>query len=157
MLIDEIIKSKINNVFFDMDGVLTEFNPNDKASILNNEPDFYLNKRPILCILEKAKILYENNIKVSIMSMCHFEEQKRDKIKWLKKYAPFIKTQNIHIIVLNNEKYDKETKDYLKVTKIQEILKNNETYILIEDNHKIIKATNKVVRNSAHHLSELLD
>ena len=138
MLIDEIIKSKINNVFFDMDGVLTEFNPNDKPRILRNEPDFYLNKRPIRCILEKAKILYENNVEIFIMSICHFEEQKHDKIKWLKKY-------------------DKETKDYLKVTKIQEILKNNETYILIEDNHKIIKATNKVVRNSAHHLSELLD
>ena len=55
MLKKEIInKSKTEKVliFFDMDGVLAEYGAGEKGLILNNTPNFYLNKRPIQTTLK---------------------------------------------------------------------------------------------------------
>ena len=66
--------------------------------------------------------------------------------------------ENINIIVYSEESYTQETKDQLKIFKLMHINKNKHTpYFLIEDTHKIINATNKILPNVAHHFSEILD
>lgn len=162
MFIDELktqAKSKKIVLYSDMDGVLVEYGAGEKPLILNNEKNFYLNKRPIFSTINKLKELSDvENIEIGIMSNCYFQEQKQDKILWLEKFCPFIKKENINIIVLNEETYTKETKPYLKVDKILAINEGKEKVcFLIEDNHDIIKHSNKKYQNLAHHFSEILD
>lgn len=162
MLIEEIkekAKTKKVIVYSDMDGVLAEYGVGEKPLILANEKDFYLNKRKISCAVEKFRMLSEiENVEIGIMSNCYFQEQKQDKLLWLEKHCPFIKKENINIIVLNDEPHTKETKDYLKISRLLSINYDKDVdFYLIEDNHNIIGATNKTRPNTGRHFSEILD
>ncbi|MBE7074735.1 MAG: hypothetical protein E7376_01995 [Clostridiales bacterium] len=162
MLKDEIkhiAKTKKVIIFFDMDGVLAEYGAGEKKLILNNEPNFYLNKRLIKTtanvVMELSQI---NNVTIAIMSNCYFKEQKTDKIKWLKKHLPVFDESNIHINVLNEINISKEEKPKLKGYEIQKYINGYSNVYLIEDQHDIIKAVNKNFENiTAHHFSMLLD
>ena len=162
MFIDKIKEQSCESkviIYSDMDGVIAEYGVGEKPLIMSNEKSFYLNKRPIYSTINKLKELSEiENVEIGIMSNCYFQEQKTDKIEWLKEYCPFISPENINIIVLNEESYTKETKDYLKVNRIIDINKDNDkVWHLVEDNHNIMNCTNKVKPGFAHHFSELLD
>lgn len=153
--------SKTNKVvcFFDMDGTCVEYGANEKPLLLANEPNFFLNKRPLRSIIKKMKRLSKmNNVTVKILSNCYFEEQKEDKISWLKKYAGFIKPEDINIIVLNNEKYTPETKDNLKANRIKSIVGNDSEIYLFEDDQRIMYVTMKIMPEvHVCHVSTLID
>ena len=162
MLIDEIkekAKTKKVILYSDMDGVLADYGVGEKPLILANEKDFYLNKRKISCTATKLEEISKlENVEIGIMSNCYFQEQKKDKIVWLERHCPFIKKENINIIVLNEEPHTKETKDYLKISRLLSINYNRDVdFYLIEDNHNIISATNKTRPNTGRHFSEILD
>lgn len=162
MFLDEVKKLAKENkiiVFSDMDGVLAEFGIGEKHLILANVPSFYLNKRPIQTTLKALELLSKiDNVEIGIISNCHFIEQKQDKISWLKKNASFIKPENINIIVLNEETYTKETKDFLKINKILNLVKDkNIKFFLIEDDHGIIRSSNSVCPGVARHVSEIVE
>lgn len=162
MLVDQIkekAKSKKVIVYSDMDGVLAEYGVGEKPLILANEKDFYLNKRAVHCTIEALKRISEiENVEVGIMSNCYFQQQKQDKILWLERHCPFIKKENINIVVLNDEPHTAQTKDYLKISKLLSINHDKDIdFYLIEDNHKIISATNKTRPNTGRHFSEILN
>ena len=149
--IKTLAKENIVYLYFDMDGTCAEYKSGEKDLIKGNAKDFFLIKRPLFSILKIMEDLANSeNVIVGILSNCYFEEQKQDKITWLQKYAPFIKRENINIIVLSNETYTTETKDYLKPNLLKK-LHNDTTYVyLIEDNHQILKATRKSGLNGEH-------
>lgn len=161
MLEDKIIelaKTHQVKVFFDMDGVCAEYEADDGYLIKSNAPGFYFNKRPIYSIIETMKRLSEtNNTEVLILSNCYFEEQKQDKINWLKMHAPFIKSENINIIKLHDEVYTPETKDFIKASYIEKLTQGlNAQIFFIEDDHGIIKATKKRLPHvKVNHVSTL--
>ena len=141
-------------VYFDMDGTLAEYDAEDKEKILSNQAGVYLTKRPLKSIIYVAnKLAKIDNIEICIASNCHFKEQKEEKLLWLEKYTPFIKKENINIIVFNDMIFSKEEKDFLKANLIISNLKQNEFAYLIEDDHKIIRATNKFSNIKACHMS----
>lgn len=144
-------------VLFDMDGTLVEYGQGEKPLILNNTPSFYLNKRKLstTCKIVEEISKYKN-VTVGIMSNCYFDEQKQDKITWLSIHLPFLKQENIYINVYKNIDYKKEEKDFIKYNRIKTI-EGFDQIFLIEDEHNIIKATNKLSPNTAHHISELID
>ena len=147
-------KSQKVKVYFDMDGTLAEYDAEDKEKILSNQAGVYLTKRPLKSIIYVAnKLAKIDNIEICIASNCHFKEQKEEKLLWLEKYTPFIKKENINIIVFNNIIFSKEEKDFLKANLIISNLKQNEFAYLIEDDHKIIRATNKFSNIKACHMS----
>ena len=156
-LIKEIktkVKSQKVKVYFDMDGTLAEYDAEDKEKILSNQARVYLTKRPLKSIINVAdKLAKIDNIEICIASNCHFKEQKEEKLLWLEKYTPFIKKENINIIVFNDMIFSKEEKDFLKANLIISNLKQNEFAYLIEDDHKIIRATNKFSNIKACHMS----
>jgi len=159
MLKDEIknlSKTQKTLVLFDMNGTLAEYDINEKQDILDNKPNFYLEKRPMKSMIKVAKSLSKTkNVTVGILSNCYFSEQREDKIKWLKKFMPFINFDYAYFNVYNALKFEKEEKNYLKANIIKTI-NGFDKILLIEDNHEIIKATNKVIPNTAHHLSRLI-
>ena len=147
-------KSQKVKVYFDMDGTLAEYDAEDKEKILSNQAGVYLTKRPLKSIINVAnKLAKIDNIEICIASNCHFKEQKEEKLLWLEKYTPFIKKENINIIVFNDMIFSKEEKDFLKANLIILNLKQNEFAYLIEDDHKIIRATNKFSNIKACHMS----
>ena len=147
-------KSQKVKVYFDMDGTLAEYDAEDKEKILSNQAGVYLTKRPLKSIIYVAnKLAKIDNIEICIASNCHFKEQKEEKLLWLEKYTPFIKKENINIIVFNDMIFSKEEKDFLKANLIILNLKQNEFAYLIEDDHKIIRATNKFSNIKACHMS----
>ena len=147
-------KSQKVKVYFDMDGTLAEYDAEDKEKILSNQAGVYLTKHPLKSIINVAdKLAKIDNIEICIASNCHFKEQKEEKLLWLEKYTPFIKKENINIIVFNDMIFSKEEKDFLKANLIISKLKQNEFAYLIEDDHKIIRATNKFSNIKACHMS----
>lgn len=155
----ELAKANTVKIFFDMDGVCAEYGASDKHLIESNAFGFYLGKRPIYSVLEVMKRLSEtSNVEVLILSNCHFPEQKQDKISWLKKFAPFIKKENINIIVLNDEVYTKETKYFIKGNYIKKLTAGSDAAVfLIEDDHRIIGATRELLPHvNACHISTLI-
>lgn len=163
MLIDLInLQSKTNKVyvFFDMDGVMAEYKSGERKDLLSNAPNFFINKRPINTVISQIKKLGANkNIEICIMSACYFKQQRQDKITWLKKNAPFIKQENIHIVVYEEEVYNQENKYQLKAKKIESLMNNKNAIIyLIEDDQRIIKETIKYNQNiRAEHVSTILN
>ncbi len=157
--IRELAKNHKVYCFFDMDGTCAELKTGEKKRILDNEKGYFLGKRPlktVLSVMEKISKL--DNVEVCILTNCYYNEQKQDKIAWLKKYAPFIKDENINVIVLTEEKYTQETKHNLKPNKIKSILKEGEIAFLFEDNYNIINATNKLFDyQCAQHMSMLIE
>ena len=147
-------KSQKVKVYFDMDGTLAEYDAEDKEKILSNQARVYLTKRPLKSIINVAdKLAKIDNIEICIASNCHFKEQKEEKLLWLEKYTPYIKKENINIIVFDDMIFSKEEKDFLKANLIISKLKQNEFAYLIEDDHKIIRATNKFSNIKACHMS----
>lgn len=151
-------KSQKVKEYFDMDGTLAEYDAEDKEKILSNQAGVYLTKRPLKSIINVAdKLAKIDNIEICIASNCHFKEQKEEKLLWLEKYTPFIKKENINIIVFNDMIFSKEEKDFLKANLIISNLKQNEFAYLIEDDHKIIRATNKFSNIKACHMSMFMN
>ena len=147
-------KSQKVKVYFDMDGTLAEYDAEDKEKILSNQAGVYLTKRPLKSIINVAdKLAKIDNIEICIASNCHFKEQKEEKLLWLEKYTPYIKKENINLIVFDDMIFSKEEKDFLKANLIISNLKQNEFSYLIEDDHKIIRATNKFSNIKACHMS----
>ena len=69
------------------------------------------------------------------------------------KYVEFLIQIKHNIIVFDNMIFSKEEKDFLKANLIISNLKQNEFAYLIEDDHKIIRATNKFSNIKACHMS----
>ena len=160
MLFNEIKEMSKNNkvkVFFDMDGVLVEY-----RVIKEHEFDnigFYEDLRPLKSCLKFAKKLNKlKNVDVCILSNCRKKQHKQDKIKWLNKFAPFIKNENINIICYDEiENFDKNSKKTIKSEKILE-MKNQEDFVAyhIEDDTNIIKVEKEIPGINIIHISTLI-
>lgn len=90
-------------IYCDMDGVVADFNaePNG-VKRFRNEKDFFFNLKPIEVNVNAIKRLATQN-EVYILTASPNNRTDKDKIKWLKKYMPFIKRKNI-IICRNGER-----------------------------------------------------
>ena len=157
-LVKETAKHKRVLILFDMDGTCVEYGTGEKQRILDNEPGFYYSKRPVKTVIrEMLKFSKIKNVQVGILSNCYFKEQKIDKIAWLNKYIPQISLKNIHVLVYGEMQFSEKEKDFLKYNYIADNLSQPDLEIyLIEDQHEIIKATNKKCSKMAHHISEIL-
>ncbi len=147
MLKDEIIemsKQKPFRVYFDMDGVCSEERTGEHDKIIANEKDFYLHKRPINTILKVMKELNEAGVEICVLSSCWFFEQAEQKQKWLKIHAPYMKPENEHFVVYEAICFSEQEKPYLKAKELERLTKDFDgEFLLIEDRHANIKATNE--------------
>jgi len=83
-------------IYCDMDGVLADFDkvPNAVARY-KDEPNFFYNLEPISENVNAIKKLIARNQIVKILSKSPHEKADNDKRKWLAKYLPEIKSENI--------------------------------------------------------------
>lgn len=145
-------------IFVDMDGVVADYRFGEGKNIINNIPGIYINKRPIKTNINILKeVIKEIKCDLHIVSSCLFEEQKREKNLWIEANMPFVKKENINIIISESFDLRKE----LKVNKVLEKMENNnyDYSILIDDTHEILflalsKSKGKII---PMHIVTLLD
>lgn len=148
-------------VFFDMDGVLAEYDIDKKGERGISGNDYYTNKTPLPTAINFAKFLSETpNITVGILSNCLYNTQAEEKKVWLSKYMPFLRPENINII--SYEAYgfgdDKQARKSAKCKFLNSKFKNCSYGVyLIDDDHEILKNFMKDADNivDVYHISSI--
>lgn len=132
-------------VFFDMDGVLADYDMTDVKPSDHNNQGFYFSKRPIKTNIRFAKKLSKKkNVKIGILSNCYYPRQKEEKLAWLKLYAPFFKEENIHVIVYETMLIPGQDKKELKNIYLEKMQQNKKmAMFLIDDDIQNLKYINK--------------
>lgn len=154
-MLTDFVKSGVKTlVLFDMDGVLAEYKWGENEAIQKGDTEVYRLKRPITSVIEVARTLYMDGVDVGVLSSCETEGQRIAKLEWLHEYLPFLK-DNLYIVVWEELGLSGHDRDFAKAHVIEGIVGYEEIY-LIEDKHKVIKATNSIIENCAHHVSEVL-
>ena len=99
-------------IYCDMDGVVADFNAEVNAvTRFNTDKGFFYNLKPIEVNVRAVKELVRYN-EVCILTASPNKRADRDKIKWLKKYMPFIKKENIIICRNGQRKVDFMVSDF---------------------------------------------
>ena len=97
-------------IYCDMDGVLADFNAEPNAvERFQTEAGFFYKLRPIKNNVKAIRKLIADGFEVNILSASPNMMADGNKIKWLNKYLPMIKAENI-IIMRNGE----NKADYVK-------------------------------------------
>ncbi len=158
-MIPKFISESTKNllVLFDMDGVLAEYVYGENVDILQNVPGVYAKKRPIASLIRVAKELSEiDGVTVGVMSSCCYPTQRAEKLEWLNTHLPFIDKAHVYVLVWEELGLKGDDRNAQKGKEIQKIRGFDKIY-LVDDKHKIINATNALLPDCAHHVSEFID
>jgi 5'(3')-deoxyribonucleotidase len=99
-------------IYCDMDGVVADFNAEPNAvARFREEKGFFARLKPIEVNVRAVKELVRYN-EVCILTASPNKRADKDKIKWLKKYMPFIKKENIIICRNGQRKVDFMVSEY---------------------------------------------
>lgn len=131
-------------LFVDMDGTIVEYRVFPEGHVTTETKEVFLNAQPLNVVIENLKRINEiENIDIYILALSRSNIIVKEKKQWLKKYVPFIKEENY--IILNKEKgdYNSENREVIKSIKMKEKLNKYNFAILLDDEHKILKRTQK--------------
>ena len=119
--LNEFKNSKIK-IFVDMDGTIVDYVVGD---VINFE-----GRRPLIHSINNLKNIYDNmeNVEIYVLSVTRMNSGIKQKIEWIKKYAPFIKEENI--IILAREDNDFLTAKELKANYLEKY-KNDDSIIIM--------------------------
>ena len=142
----DINKDKIINIYFDMDGVLAEYD------IGNFDYDTI---RPINTVINKMKELIDLGCNVEILSICKNNKIVEEKYKWLKENMPFFDKNKANF--LSKEEYEGYESNELKSKFLKDNTNEEDINILIDDDSQIIKKVVKENKNiKVFHVSSLI-
>lgn len=163
MFIDTIkeICNEYNRVaiFIDMDGTIVEYKIYEGEKQLIEAHEDLLNEKPVLPIIDILKEISKiQNIDLYILSLAKNTKIKEKKKEWLNKHVNFIKPTNWIIINKEVGEYNSENRNYAKYAQIEKKLKEYDYAILLDDDHKILKETNKNLegKGKVFHISSIL-
>lgn len=158
--IEEICKAhKKVALFVDMDGTIAEYKVYQEGTITNETKGLFLNAEPVKVIIDNLeKINKIDNLDIYILSLSRSNLIKKEKEIWLEKYAPFIEKDKHIIPVRENNDYNSETRNYIKAQKMQEKLDEYDYVILLDDEHKILRITQKELKDKGevYHITTAL-
>jgi hypothetical protein len=157
--INKIKKENLNKkiaIFVDMDGVIADYRYGEGEKIRKNIKNIYLNKRSIKSTINIFFLLSKTN-NLYILSSCMFDEQIKEKNKWLDINAPFFKNDK-RIFVIAKE--NKERKD-LKISKVKELIDNKviDLCVMVDDTHDILFVAKEILKDKLipFHVITVLD
>ena len=135
-------------IFVDMDGTIAEYPVYQEENVAKAMEEEYSKIEPVNYIINILKELSKiENIDLYILTLSKTIQISEEKIKWLKKYVNFIQEKNWIIISKELAEYDKENRDFIKALKMQEKLPIYDFEILLDDDHKVLKETQKLLGN----------
>ena len=158
--INEICK-KHNRValFVDMDGTIVEFKIYPENFITYETKGLFENLEPVRIVIDKLREVSKiDNLDIYILSLSRSNIIYKEKVNWLKKYAPFIKPENQIILIRENGDYNLETRSYVKSRKMLEMTDVYDYVLLLDDEHNILKTSQAELgdKGEALHISSAL-
>lgn len=150
--IDKVKEIKKENekiaIFVDMDGTIAEYPVYQEENVAKAMEEEYSKIEPVNYIINILKELSKiENIDLYILTLSKTIQISEEKIKWLKKYVNFIQEKNWIIITKELGEYNKENRDFIKALKMQGKLPIYDFEILLDDDHKVLKETQKLLGN----------
>ena len=131
-------------MFVDMDGTITAYDVYPESDVNKNMADNYQTLEPVNYVIDILKKINElPNVDVYILTLSRDRSITEKKKVWLNKYVNFIDEDKWIIITklyLWNCKWNKMMKEKLDKYNYE---------ILLDDDHKILKETQKILGNSA--------
>lgn len=135
-------------MFIDMDGTITEYEVYPEELVTKNMNIGYSKYEPIECIINILKEINNiPNIDLYILTLSRNSKIVNEKKNWLRKYVNFIKEENWIFINKELGEYDKTNRNIIKAKKINEKIDQYDYAILLDDDHKILKETQKMLKN----------
>ena len=152
-------KNKNVAMFIDMDGTITVYDIYPENMVNEKMQEEYSQAEPaqyIIDILEKVNHI--PNLDLYILSLSRTVKITKEKKKWLKKYIPFIEEANWIIITKELNEYSKENRNIIKAQKIKDMENEYNYFILLDDDHKILKEAQKLLDGNINvfHISSAL-
>ena len=143
----------------DMDGTITVYDIYPENMVNEKMQEEYSQAEPaqyIIDILEKVNHI--PNLDLYILSLSRTVKITKEKKKWLKKYIPFIEEANWIIITKELNEYSKENRNIIKAQKIKDMENEYNYFILLDDDHKILKEAQKLLDGNINvfHISSAL-
>lgn len=119
------------NLIVDMDGVIAEYD------IGNFD---YNTIRPLKSNIKRIEeLLKEDNISITILTICKNDKIINEKIKWFKKHMPFFDLENVVFISKEKDEYIGLSSKELKCNFLNNSIKDDTINIVIDDDNEIIK------------------
>lgn len=146
-------------MFIDMDGTIVEYKFYGGEEQVIKAHENLLNEKPVLPIINVLRKINEiENIDLYILSLSKTSKIKEEKKLWLNKYVEFIKQENWIILDRQIGEYNSENRNYVKLEQINKKLDQYDYVILLDDDHKILKETNKNLQDkgTVFHISSVL-
>lgn len=135
-------------LFVDMDGTITEYKVYQSGFITNDTKELFLNAEPVNIIIDNLKAVNNiENLDIYILSLSKSKIINEEKKVWLKKYVPFIEEKNYIILVKENGDYNQENRTIVKAQKMKNKLDEYDYVMLLDDEHKILKETQKELQD----------
>ena len=123
---------------------IVEYNVYPDGYITNQSKGLFLNQSPLDVVIENLKrVSTIENLEIYILSLSKSNIIIEEKKQWLKKYVPFIKESNYIILCRENGDYNSENREYIKSEKMKEKLEKYDYVILLDDEQKILRRTQK--------------
>ena len=143
--VNEICKKhKKIALFVDMDGTIVEYNVYPEGFVTNETKEVFLNANPLDVVINNLKSISEiENLDIYILSLSRSNIIVEEKKQWLEKFVPFIKKENYIILNKENGEYNSENREFIKSAKMREKLDKYDYVMLLDDEHKILKRTQK--------------
>lgn len=137
-------------MFVDMDGTITVYDVYPESDVNKNMADNYQMLEPVNYVIDVLKKINEiPNVDVYILTLSRDRSITEEKKIWLNKYVNFIDEDKWIIVTKELGEYNKENRDIIKAEKMKEKLDKYNYEILLDDDHKILKETQKYLGNNA--------
>ena len=146
-------------LFVDMDGTIVEYKVYPEGFITNESKELFNDAEPINIIINKLEELSKiDNLDIYILTLSKSNIIRKEKEEWLNKNVPFINKSNYIILIRENADYNSETRSYIKKIKMKEKLNQYDYVVLLDDEHKILKTTQKELQNNGevYHISSAI-
>lgn len=146
-------------MFIDMDGTITEYEVYPEELVTQKMNSGYSEYEPVKYIINILKNVDEiPNIDLYILTLARNSKIIEEKKNWLRKYVNFIKEENWIFINKELGEYDKTNRNIIKAEKIKEKIKEYDHAILLDDDHKILKESQMMLKDkiSVFHISSAM-
>ena len=121
-----------------------------ESDVNKNMADNYQMLEPVNYVIDILRKINEiPNVDVYILTLSRDRSITEEKKIWLNKYVNFIDEDKWIIVTKELGEYNKENRDTIKAEKMKEKLNKYNYEILLDDDHKILKETQKILGNNA--------
>lgn len=136
-----------DNVFFDLDGTVAEFQqlPKDEYGDINFvEYGVFKYSKPVMPVIERAEKLSKAGKRIFILSASPNSICNADKIDWVHRNMPFVKDEDIYFVGNKDFKY------VFLYELINKFKFSPSSCMVVDDDHKVLETYSRLHINSMH-------